>query len=66
MIAQLVQSYGGVRGGDAVPARPSSRTGARAYGLMPIAEYRAAIALCIERDLRPRFARLGFELAAGA
>ena len=62
MIAQLVQSYGGFADGGREGDVPEFADGSRAYGLMPVAEYRAAVALCSERDLRPRFARLGFEL----
>jgi hypothetical protein len=62
LIAQLVASYGGFADGAREGDAPEFADGARAYGLMPVAEYRAAVALCIERDLRPRFARLGFEI----
>jgi hypothetical protein len=61
MIANLRAGYGGAEDPSAPPrAMPA---GDLRWGLMPSHEYRAAVALCIERDLRPRFARLSIELA---
>ena len=61
MIATLRASYGG----DAAPEPgPVTRVTAadQRWGLMPSREYRAAVTLCIERDLRPRFARLAIDV----
>lgn len=67
MLASLVRNYGGVgiEGGSMEPdSEPDERSSAsaRAWGLIPRSEYRQAIALCIERDLRPRFAKLGIHI----
>jgi hypothetical protein len=63
LIAELRRNYGG-ESGDATPPRrlPPSTC---AWGLMPLADYQAAITLCISRDLRPRFSRLGIALPDG-
>jgi hypothetical protein len=59
MIASLRAQYGGPDEPEpAVPFTPADL----AWGLMPRGDYRAALTLCIERDLHPRFARLGIEL----
>ena len=38
----------------------------RAWGLAPAAEYAAILARTLERDFRPRFARLGITLPPGS
>jgi hypothetical protein len=63
MLASLVRNYGGVaaEGGISEPDERASAS-ARAWGLIPRSEYRQAIALCIKRDLRPRFAKVGIRI----
>lgn len=63
MIASLIRNYGGTPDespSSAEASEPDERASSnnRAWGLIPRAEYRQAIALCIQRDLRPRFAKL--------
>jgi hypothetical protein len=58
LLAELRTSYGGDASRAAHTSAERCSRAQRAWGLMPPAEYRQAIASCIERDLRPRFARL--------
>jgi hypothetical protein len=62
LLAELRASYGGDERSAPAATRRCTRA-QRAWGLMPAAEYRQAIALCIDRDLRPRFGRAAIELA---
>jgi hypothetical protein len=52
LLADLHESYG--RPGREAPLSD----GERAWGLMPARQYRQILMRCIERDYRPRFARL--------
>lgn len=66
LVANLRVSYGGEPGASTAPA-PAARTTPLTpadvqWGLMPSRQYRAAVTRCIERDLRPRFARLAIDL----
>jgi len=63
MIDSLVRSYGGAEG-DGADTEHDVRLAPAAldWGLMTRARYRQAIALCVRRDLVPRFARLGIRL----
>lgn len=58
MFARVQRSYAPV-GGEARTSIPDAD---RAWGLMPIARYREILERTLERDYRPRFARLGFEI----
>jgi hypothetical protein len=62
MIAALARNYGGDE--PSTDAVPPSRLppSVRAWGLMPVSQYRHAIALCVKRDLRPRFAKLDVQI----
>jgi hypothetical protein len=62
MIQSLVRGYGGMEE-EPEPERSRLSPETCAWGLMTRADYRAAIELCIKRDLRPRFAKLGIRLA---
>jgi hypothetical protein len=65
MLAGLIRSYGGVAGESECPDESARFASAmRAWGLMPHGEYRQAVALCLKRDLTPRFARLGIHALA--
>lgn len=62
-LARLQRNYGGIAG-TAETARdalefPESE---RAWGLMPVSEYVAAVGETIERDYAPRFERLGIAM----
>jgi len=65
MIQNLVRGYGGDGGVEEEQEQERTRLTpeTRAWGLMTRAEYRSAIELCMKRDLRPRFAKLGIRLA---
>jgi hypothetical protein len=54
-LAQLERSYG-------AETEASFDQACRAWGLMPHAEYRAALLETIERDYRPRFAEYGIQV----
>jgi hypothetical protein len=56
MLARLRRNYAPV-GGEVKRAIPAED---RAWGLMPIARYAEILERTLERDYRPRFARLGF------
>jgi len=58
MFARLRRSYAPV-GGENNDEIPSDD---RAWGLMPIARYREILERTLERDYRPRFGRLGFDI----
>ncbi len=58
MFARLRRNYAPV-GGEQKTEIPESD---RAWGLMPVARYRAILERTLERDYRPRFSRLGFEV----
>jgi hypothetical protein len=60
MFARVQRSYAPV-GGEARTSIPDAD---RAWGLMPIARYREILERTLERDYRPRFNRLGFEIDA--
>jgi hypothetical protein len=61
-LTELEQSYG-----DELSAPMSEVTAAeRAWGLAPAADYAAVLRRTIERDYRPRFARLGIALPPAA
>jgi hypothetical protein len=62
MIQSLVRGYGGMEE-EQQQERSRLTPETRAWGLMTRADYRGAIELCIKRDLRPRFAKLGIPLA---
>lgn len=65
MLDGLIRSYGGVAG-EQEDRHESARfaPAMRAWGLMPHSEYRQAVALCLKRDLGPRFAKLGIHALA--
>jgi len=58
MFARLRRNYAPV-GGEARSEIPEAD---RAWGLMPIARYGELLERCLERDYRPRFEKLGFDL----
>jgi hypothetical protein len=58
MVDRLVQSYGALASEARIPDVVA------AWGMMPGAEYAAALTLAAERDYRPRLTELGFEPAA--
>ncbi|HKP61906.1 MAG TPA: ferritin-like domain-containing protein [Polyangiales bacterium] len=58
-VALLRANYAGDADLDAPPAAAEVTPATRAWGLMPRAEYRRAVEVCVERDLTPRFKRLG-------
>lgn len=60
MFTRIRRSYAPVGGEDKTEI-PSDD---RAWGLMPIARYGAILERTLERDYRPRFARLGFSIDA--
>jgi hypothetical protein len=60
MFARLQRSYAPV-GGESATKIPKED---RAWGLMPIARYRQILNRTLERDYRPRFGRLGFDIDA--
>ncbi len=60
MFSRVQRSYAPV-GGEANTSIPADD---RAWGLMPIARYREVLERTLERDYRPRFQRLGFEIDA--
>lgn len=63
MLAGLIRSYGGVAGEtEDHEATARFAPAMRAWGLMPHAEYRQAVALCLKRDLQPRFAKLDIQM----
>lgn len=64
MIQGLARNYGGMEG-DGADERHDARLAPTAlhWGLMTRAGYRQAIALCVRRDLRPRFAKLGIRFS---
>lgn len=58
MLARLRRSYAPV-GGEAKTEIPADD---RAWGLMPIARYGEILERTVERDYRPRFSKLGFDV----
>jgi hypothetical protein len=60
MFARLRRSYAPV-GGEALKEIPAAD---RAWGLMPIARYADILEQTLERDYRPRFQKLGFDVDA--
>ena len=58
MFSRVQRSYAPV-GGEKNTTIPASD---RAWGLMPIARYREILERTLDRDYRPRFERLGFEV----
>jgi len=63
MLAGLARSYGGMIDEAQIHEHEARFSPAvRAWGLMPPSEYRQAIALCMQRDLRPRFAKLAVRI----
>jgi hypothetical protein len=57
MFARIRRSYAPV-GGELKKKIPDDD---RSWGLMPIARYRSVLERTVDRDYRPRFARLGFD-----
>jgi len=65
--AELAGWFRGVRAAYAPPPRGSEASPSaedRAWGLMPVASYRAAVDKAWRRDWQPRFAGLGIDAAA--
>lgn len=60
MFARVRRNYAPV-GGELKTEIPEAD---RAWGLMPVARYRAILERTLERDYRPRFSRLGFDIDA--
>jgi len=60
MLARLRRNYAPV-GGEDKSAIPEND---RKWGLMPIARYSELLERCLERDYRPRFGKLGFDVDA--
>jgi hypothetical protein len=58
MFARLRRNYAPVGGEDKQEIPDDDR----AWGLMPIASYRDMVERTLERDYRPRFSRLGFDI----
>ncbi|HET6338337.1 MAG TPA: hypothetical protein VFG30_34175 [Polyangiales bacterium] len=69
MLPELVATLRAIYAGDAnlesPPSAADPSTAARAWGLMPRADYRRAVEDCIKRDLQPRFKRSGIETHLG-
>jgi hypothetical protein len=61
LVTALHVSYAGEADLSAPPSAADPSTEARAWGLMPRADYRRAVEDCIRRDLQPRFKRAGFD-----
>ena len=62
LVAILRANYAGDADLDEPPSAAEFPPAARAWGLMPRADYRRAVEDCVQRDLRPRFKRLQVEL----
>jgi hypothetical protein len=64
--ARLRASYAPSQRGAAAPAKAERAMSPeeRAWGLMPVSLYRAAVEKTLTRDWEPRFARLGIDARA--
>lgn len=64
LLATLRANYAGDADLEAPPSAADPSVAARAWGLMPRADYRRAVEDCIRRDLQPRFKRVAIALPA--